>query len=423
MRRIRPIYRRFPQFDFAPLLTDGLDKRDAALARAIDHAVFRRWITLTTVIDAATERNVRKLDGSVGAALLVGAAQLLLFDRIPDHAIINASVEWTKRESDNKRAAGFVNAVLRKLTRLRGELIETFDAANANHFLRPDGTAYEMSEPIFTDDIASATGFEEKVFARLQSQVGLEHANELAVNAIVEAPTVCSLPSGVSMPTGVKQHIDPHCFLMPHDVDVAEFLSEHPDVRIQDSTSTKALSLCTLLRPLRILDVCAGKGTKTKQLRSMFPDAFIAATEPNDMRRQTLMEVASEHDVTVYTEDTAGPTEPFDLVVVDAPCSNSGVFARRPEAKYRYKEKTIDSLVQLQRDILKESCDVLSQQGHLLYATCSIDREENENQMKWLAEKRHLHLVNRTLVMPNGMPGTLKTEWHDGGFAALLSRG
>ena len=423
MRRIKPIYKRFPQFDFAPLLTDGLDKRDAALARAIDHAVFRRWITLTTVIDAATERNVRRLDGSVGAALLVGAAQLFLFDRIPDHAIINASVEWIKRESDNKRAVGFVNAVLRKLTRLRGEVVDTFDASNPRHFLRPDGSAYEMTKSIFNDDIASATGFEEKVLARLHSRIGLKLANELALNAIVEAPTICSLPNGAPMPSGVEQHKEPHCFLMPPDVEVAEFLAQHPLVRIQDATSTKALSLCTLLRPSRILDVCAGKGTKTRQLRSMFPDAFLAATEPNESRRQTLLQVASEHEVTVYTEETAGPSEPFDLVVVDAPCSNSGVFARRPEAKYRYKEKVIASLVELQRDILKESCDVLKSGGHLLYATCSIDVEENESQVRWLTDKGHLQCVNRISAIPHGLPGAQKTDWHDGGFAALLLKG
>ncbi len=423
MRRIKPIYKRFPQFDYAPLLTDGLEPRDAALARAIDRAVFRRWISLTTLIDAATERNVRRLDGSVGAALLVGAAQLFLFDRIPDHAIINASVEWVKRESDNKRAAGFVNAVLRKLTRLRGEKTEAFDAANPHHFLRPDGSAYVMTEPIYSDGIASSTGLEEKVYARLQTKLGVEKANDIAVNAILEAPTICSIPTGSLLPEGVEQHEDSHCFLLPHDVDVIDFLTEHPTVRIQDPTSTKALSLCEMLRPQRILDVCAGKGTKTKQLRAMFPDAYIAATEPNEARRMALLEVASEHDVTVYTPDTAGPTEPFDLVVVDAPCSNSGVFARRPEAKYRYKEKTIASLVELQQDILRESCDVLSNSGHLLYATCSIDSEENDAQVAWLTEKRKLQCVNRVSTLPQGLPCMPNTSWHDGGFAALLSRG
>tara|TARA_Y100001968_G_C19134908_1_gene608570 strand:+ start:69 stop:536 length:468 start_codon:yes stop_codon:yes gene_type:complete len=155
----------------------------------------------------------------------------------------------------------------------------------------------------------------------------------------------------------------------------------------------------------------------------MFPDAFIAATEPNTARREVLQSVADDYDVTLYTEETAGPTEPFDLVVVDVPCSNSGVFARRPEAKYRYKEKTIDSLVELQREILRGACDVLKSGGHLLYATCSIDTEENESQVRWLTDKRHLQCVNRVNTMPHGLPGAHASSWHDGGFAALLSKG
>ena len=423
MRRIKPIYKRFPQFDFAPLLTDGLDQRDAALARAIDKAVLRRWISLTTIIDAATERNVRRLDGSVGAALLVGAAQLFLFDRIPDHAIINASVEWVKQESDNKRAAGFVNAVLRKLTRIRGELVQTYDASNGHHLLRTDGSAYVMTEPIFENDIASATGFEAKVWERLKTKFGTEQATSIALNAIIEPPTIVIMPIGSPPLHDAEPHETNNCYVLPQGVHFADFLSAYPMARIQDPTSAHSLSLCELLRPARILDVCAGKGTKTKQLRSMFPDAFIAATEPNIARREVLQSVADEYDVTVYTEETAGPSEPFDLVVVDAPCSNSGVFARRPEAKYRYKEKTIDALVELQREILRESYDVLKSGGHLLYATCSIDAEENESQVQWLADKQRLQCVNRNRTMPKGLPGEYASSWHDGGFSALLSKG
>ena len=107
---------------------------------------------------------------------------------------------------------------------------------------------------------------------------------------------------------------------------------------------------------------------------------MIGATEPNDERRASLMELAKDIDVEVYSTETDGPTELFDLVVVDTPCSNSGVFARRPEARLRYDNEHITSLVELQRTILRESIPMVENKGHLLYATCSIDYAENEGQ-------------------------------------------
>ena len=120
-QRIAAEFKRFPNIDSTPLLVEYLDARDASLARAIDHAIHRRWYSLSTVIAHASSRNLHNLDAPVGATLLVGAAQLLLLDRIPDHAVIHDAVEWIKVIGKQPRTAGFVNAVLRKIT--HGELL------------------------------------------------------------------------------------------------------------------------------------------------------------------------------------------------------------------------------------------------------------------------------------------------------------
>jgi 16S rRNA (cytosine967-C5)-methyltransferase len=147
---------------------------------------------------------------------------------------------------------------------------------------------------------------------------------------------------------------------------------------------------------------------------------MIAATEPNEVRRAFLEEIAKPLDIIVYTPGEDGPTEPFDLVVVDAPCSNSGVFSRRPEARYRYDKKHIDSLLELQQEILQDGRTILENKGHLLYATCSIDPVENIAQVEWLVQHQRLELVAEKTTMPSGYPGSDPTKWHDGGFAALL---
>tara|TARA_B100000959_G_scaffold284540_1_gene356492 strand:+ start:1608 stop:2906 length:1299 start_codon:yes stop_codon:yes gene_type:complete len=419
-QRIASQFKRFPSIDPTPLLVDELDSRDAGLARAIDHAIHRRWYSLSTVIAHASSRKLHKLDAPVGAVLLVATAQLLLLDRIPDHAVIHGAVEWIKSTSERPRAASFVNAVLRKITRFRGEKISNGIAGNPEHFLRGDGSSWQFTESVFDDDIATQLGFSIKSWARMVEEFGHDSALNIALNSLVEPPIIVTCPHEQSLPDTVLPHSIDGFGVVPHEVSLSNLFDTSKNLRVQDPTSAKSLALASSLNPQRILDLCAGRGTKTKQLRSMFPDAMIGATEPNEIRRASLLELADEYSIEVFTPETTGPTEPFDLVLVDVPCSNSGVFARRPEAKYRYNKKHIDSVVELQRTILGEAIEVLQSRGHLLYATCSIDDYENEAQANWLSDKKNLYGCDQIRTLPFGKPGSDPTSWHDGGYAALL---
>jgi 16S rRNA (cytosine967-C5)-methyltransferase len=406
--RICSEFKRFPNIGMKPLDVSSLDGREASLARAIDHAVHRRWISLTTLIGHASNRIVHKLDAPVGATLLVATAQLMLLDRIPDHAVINCAVDWVRRNG-HPRATGFVNAVLRNITRLRDEIVDEGIAGDAHHFLRSDGSAWVLNEPVFKDSIDYQTGFSRDRIA-----------TEIAVASIAEAPIIVTVPEGELLPEDVLPHEDARFGIVPQGVDLAVLFFEQPLLRAQDPTSGTSLDLVQDMHPQRILDVCAGRGTKTKQLRGLFPNAMIAATEPNDVRRAFLDEIATDLGITVYAPGLDGPNEPFDLVVVDAPCSNSGVFSRRPEARYRYDKKHIDSLVELQQEILQDARSVMQSKGHLLYATCSIDPAENKAQVEWLVHHQRLELVSEKTIMPSGFPGSDSTKWHDGGYVALL---
>ena len=418
-QRICSEFKRFPDIGIKPLDVSSLDPREASLARAIDHAIHRRWISLTTLIGHASDRIVHKLDAPVGATLLVATAQLMLLDRIPDHAVINCAVDWV-RKNGHPRATGFVNAVLRNITRLRKEIIEKAIAGEADHFLRSDGSAWKLTEPVFKDSIDYQTGFPRKSWKRLVGEFGEKNATTIAIGSLAEAPIIVTVPEGSELPSDIQPHEEPQFGVVPQGVDIASLFFAQQNLRAQDPTSAKALALIADLNPKRILDLCAGRGTKTKQLRTLFPDAMIAATEPNEVRRAFLEEIAVPLNINVYTSGEDGPTEPFDLVVVDAPCSNSGVFSRRPEARYRYDKKHIDSLVDLQQEILQDGRSILENKGYLLYATCSIDPAENTSQVEWLIQHQRLELVSEKTTMPSGYPGSDPTKWHDGGFAALL---
>ncbi len=419
-KRIASEFKRFPNIGLNQLDISELDGRDASLARAIDRAIRRRWISLSTVIAHASNRETQGLDAPVGAAILVATSQLLQLDRIPDHAAINCAVDWVRNQGKRPKAAGFVNAVLRKITRLRGSRVETGNPGQSNHFLRSDGSAWELTEEVFRDGVASQTGFPQTAWEHLVQERGEKVSTTIALGSIAEPPLIVTLPQSGIPPTSISVHQDSRFGVVEGGVDLASMFSASPELRVQDPTSAGSLDLVRDLSPRRILDVCAGRGTKTKQLRALFPDAMIGATEPNDERRTSLMELATDIDVEVYSTETDGPTELFDLVVVDTPCSNSGVFARRPEARLRYDKEHITSLVELQRTILRESIPMVENKGYLLYATCSIDHAENEGQVQWLSSKHQLQKCLDKFTLPSGLPGSDPTRWHDGGFAALM---
>ena len=419
-KRIASEFKRFPNIGLKQLDVAELDVRDAALARAIDRSIHRRWISLSTIISHASKRETQTLDAPVGAALLVASTQLLQLDRIPDHAVINCAVDWVRNQGNRPKATGFVNAVLRKISRLRGIRIDSGKLGQANHFLRSDGGAWELTEEVFKDGVASQTGFPQQAWEHLLKERGEKVSTQIALGSIAEPPLIVTFPQAGNPPANVTPHQDSRFGVVQDGVDLDSLFSESPELRVQDPTSAGSLDLASDLKPRRILDVCAGRGTKTKQLRALFPDAMIGATEPNDERRVSLMEVAKEIDAVVYSTETDGPTELFDLVVVDTPCSNSGVFARRPEARLRYDPRHIASLVELQRTILRESIPMVEGKGYLLYATCSIDHAENDGQVQWLTTKHQMRKCLDTFTLPSGQPGSDPTRWHDGGFAALM---
>ena len=178
------------------------------------------------------------------------------------------------------------------------------------------------------------------------------------------------------------------------------------------------------MRASVIVDACAGKGTKTRQLAQVHPEARIVAAEVDPGRRSALARVTANNDrVTVV--DAAGATVPagsVDLLVLDVPCSNTGVLARRVEAKYRHRGSTLASLVDLQRRIVAGTVPLLADGGHLLYATCSVEPAENEDQAAWIAREHDLTVVTTEAVLPHGGPGEPPDLYHDGGFFALLTR-
>ena len=114
--------------------------------------------------------------------------------------------------------------------------------------------------------------------------------------------------------------------------------------------------------------------------------------------------------------------ESFDRILIDAPCSNSGVLARRPEARFSQDDRALRGVERLQRDILSDTAPYLAPGGLLVYSTCSIWRDENEEQVQWfLRDHSNYELIASHTTLPSEN-GVSPTRYHDGGFTAVLRR-
>jgi 16S rRNA (cytosine967-C5)-methyltransferase len=429
MSRIAQQARRYPEFDLRPLHLEGLDRRDAALARAIDLEVGRRWLTLVAVLRGLIHRPWSELAAPVQGALLAGACQLLMFERLPDHGVINAAVNWVKTGPRGGRGAGgLVNAVLRRVAGLRGERGPgpADRVLSRSELPLHDGRVLRLNTDAFAQDphqcLAEQTSHPPALLERWRSRFGSARMVTLAHHDLMHAPVILA---GIDdPPAGSRPHEIAGFAVLDDPSELERLLAADHSLRVQDPGSAAAVESTKKLTPRLIADLCAGRGTKTRQLVRTHPGARILASDRNPKRRETLRrDLAGEGNVEVVEPaELVGWAGRVDLVVVDAPCSNTAALGRRVEARYRADAEHFETLAGLQRQILADSIRLLAESGHLLYSTCSLETEENEDQVEWATRWHPLKVLDQGTHPPAGLPGDPPTRYRDGSFAALLQR-
>ena len=323
------------------LRRESADQRDLALAESIVLGCLRYQGQLDYLIDVFSGRKQPKLDEEVRIALRMGIFQLRYLDRIPAHAAVTESVELVK-QAHKRSAAGFVNAVLRKVNR----------------------------DPVRWPDAATEVSLPAWMLNRWQQQYGEEAAREIA-RAALEEPEAAINPD-----TG----------------------------RQQDLGAQSIVPLLAIEPGMTVLDLCAAPGNKTAQILALGGRVTAA-----DRYLKRLADVPPKAQRVVLDAATTLPfSMKFDRILVDAPCSGTGTLARNPEIKWRLRESDLSRFAALQRKILENALLSLKPGGRLVYSTCSLEREENEDISAGLAASAtHLRLPGRD-------PG-------DGFFAAVIT--
>lgn len=428
-RRLAAQARRFPDLTLGTLEVTGLAPRDAALAHALYDAVIRRWLTLRALLETRLRSPLGELEPKLQGVLLAGAAQLFLLDRIPPHAAINESVAWAKR-AIRPGAGAMVNAVLRRLADLRaGATRLDVSSGSRREFPLAAGRALELSEDFLPEDpvarLAAGTSHDPAIVGRWWQSFGPHAARSLAMHGLIEPPTILHtrfasgpIPGGLLTGHSSPGH---HVFTGEHSALIA-LLESRTDLWVQDPASSEAVWSVRHLSPSIILDVCAGQGTKTRQLAAQFPRASVVATDIDAGRLHVLRgALARAANVTVVepamVRDWAGRA---DLVVLDVPCSNSGVLARRPEARYRGDAATLERLAATQRQIIADSIPLLAPRGAILYSTCSLEESENAAQAAWARRWHSFRMDLERATLPGGVPGDDPRAYTDGSFSCVL---
>jgi 16S rRNA (cytosine967-C5)-methyltransferase len=394
------------------------DPRDLALAENITAGVLKNLLLLQHLIRHYSGRTLKQIDPVVQKILAVALYQLRFLDRVPPSAAVDQAVEQTRRFGQS-RAAGFVNAVLRKATR------------------EPHPPLPSRDDPAqFAQVVLSHPP---ELFKKLAQLLGTEDALRFCEHDQTEPPTI--IRASIEKPTERVPWIEPPVTLSPHErpglfvvtsakrAHLADWAAKGL-AQVQDPTAAAVVPQLPSPPGQVVLDRCAGLGTKTLQLRDAVGDTGrVVAIDPAAPRCEALRHLLARRqiaDVEVHTAAWLADLTPalpaqFDAILADVPCSNSGVLARRPEARYAQTPAALESLAKLQDRILDDSALFLRPGGHLLYSTCSVWPEENRQRVNaFLTRHTDFELLRDQSTLPSF--DSDPSRYRDGGYWALMRR-
>lgn len=358
--------------DFAPsLVPDGPDR---AFVQDLVYTTIRRLRPLRKVLGELVAKWPK---GELEALLYVGAAQILYMDDVPDFAAVNETVEAAKA-CGNPAVAKVVNGVLRNLVRRREEFLRMLAAA----------------------PLAERESFPTRLVARWCERFGEENAAKLCAWHNSPAVTYLARKDGswTELERGAKV------------TEVAGF--SEGEFIVQDPATRLAVELVDVKAGEDVLDACAAPGGKAIQLA--WKGAKLTACEVNPRRAARMKENFRRVGVEAKIVDSLEGLGEFSKVLVDAPCSNTGVLRRRVDARWNWSEEKLAALVKLQGEILEKAAGLVRKGGLLVYSTCSNEPEENALRIKaFLAEHPEFEEVANRESLPFES-GT------DGAFAAAL---
>ena len=414
-----------------------LSERDRGLATEIVFGVLRWRGEIDHRLEQLSGKSPQSLDREVLTALRMGIYQIAFLEKIPRSAAVNESVELTKL-AGKRSAAGLVNAVLRK--------------CQPEKLLQHSGPD-QLNDPEFLMSVRRTVPA--WMLNRWEKNFGTDAANRLAWSATRVPPSTLRVCSCTPEPQEVisklaekgcsvrRGRYTSNALVAEAGEAIVARLADRMGLAIQDEASQIVPALLQARSGDCVLDLCAAPGMKTSLLADAVGDGLVAACDSSSRRLQTLRKLlprltANVRAVRVVRLDATQPLpfrRGFQRVLVDAPCSGTGTLGRNPEIKWRLTPQDLERLPAMQRTILSSALSVLAPGGRLVYATCSLEPEENEKVVESVlaatSDCRLLSHAELTEELPEIAPliddrGYFHTrpdlDGMDGFFAAVITR-
>lgn len=366
------------------------------------YGVIERKITLQYILDSFSKMKKNKIQDEVRILIYIGIYHLL-YTNTKSYAAIYEVVEMVKKKT-NKGAASFANGILRSVQREKNKILK--DIENSDFSIK-----YSVSEEFIKLLRVNLSDEEIESFLKHSFESPLVHVyvrrNEEDILKTLDENAM----------NYTKK--DDFIFIKNFNRSALKPFFEKGDVAILDYSTSfirKAFSNEKTKNIKTVIDLCAAPGGKTLLVSDALGSPKIVSEDINDTRVNLLLRnintwglsnvVAKLSDATEYEGGT------YDLVVADVPCSGSGVIRRRPELKYKIDKSSIDELNVTQKKILSNAKNYVKDNGYIIYSTCSILNQENEDVLQYAELELGMEVLWHETFMLN--------EEHEGFFASLL---
>jgi 16S rRNA (cytosine967-C5)-methyltransferase len=336
-----------------------LDAADLGLARAIAITSFRRLGTIQHAINARLERGSPRNSGMFEPIVVAAAAQILFLD-VPDHAAVDLAIRHLHEDTRSSRYVSLGNALLRRLARERAAILA------------------EALDPFIDTPEWLAANWIESYGEETAAAIAKSHREEppLDITVKADADAWAEKLDGVALPTGSIRLRERHGITSLPGFDEGAWW-------VQDAAAALPVRLLAPQAAERIADLCAAPGGKTAQLAAA--GAVVTAVDRSGPRlrrlRANLERLGLSAEI-VSKDATTWQAEPFDAVLLDAPCSATGTIRRHPDVAWTKTEEDRAKLCHLQARLLEAAAKLTKPGGRLVYCTCSLEPQECEQQIE-----------------------------------------
>ena len=400
------------------------DKRDRAFVTRLSEGTIEHLLTIDYILNQLSKTPVKKMKPVIRTVLRLSVYQLLYMDSVPDSAVCNEAVKIVKAKGLHG-LSGFVNGILRNVARRKEQWAqESFypdkDKMPAQHL----SIRYSMPEWL-CEYFIKEYGFEkaEKIVeGSLRNPKTTIRCNTNNISVIDLAERLRG--QGIETESGV--YAKDALYISGYDA--LEKIPEFTEglFQVQDESSMLVAQLAGLKKNDLVLDVCSAPGGKALHAANLLESlggGTVISRDVSEKKTSLIKENANRLQAKNITIQVADATktddimiEKADVVIADLPCSGIGIMAKKPEIRYRMTKENQKELVKLQKEMLAVVHRYVKPGGILMYSTCTINKEENEEQVREICEKYgFVPALEEQLV-----PEALRRDIKEGAYIQLL---